>query len=268
MTARIHPSAVIEEGARIGADVSIGPFCVVGPEVRLGDGCELRSHVVVAGRTEIGPRCRIFPFVAIGHDPQDLKYRGEPTTTTVGADCILREGVTIHRGTPNGSGATIVGDRCFFLANAHVAHDCRVGNNVILSNNVMLAGHVKVGDFAILGGGAAVIQHTRVGPHAFVGGMSGLENDLIPFGMAVGDRARLAGLNLVGLKRRGFAREEINALRHAFEDLFTGEGGVFVERLDAVAERYAGHALVAEVVAFVRAGGDRHVCMPSGPEPA
>ena len=176
----------------------------------LGDGVELVSHVVVAGRTTIGARTRIFPFASIGHQPQDLKYKGEPSTLTVGADCLIREGVTINPGTEGGGMATVVGNRCAFLANSHVGHDCQVGNNVIFSNNVMLAGHCAVGDFAILGGGAAVIQFARVGAHAFLGGMSGLENDLIPYGMALGNRAHLSGLNIIGLQRRGFSREDIH----------------------------------------------------------
>ena len=159
------------------------------------------------GSTTIGARTRIFPFASIGHQPQDLKYRGEASTLAIGADCIIREGVTINPGTAGGGMATTVGDRCAFLANSHVGHDCHVGNNVIFSNNVMLAGHCTVGDFAILGGGAAVIQFARVGAHAFLGGMSGLENDLIPYGMALGNRAHLSGLNIVGLQRRGFSRE-------------------------------------------------------------
>ncbi len=204
---RVHPTAVIEDGASLGDDVRIGPFCHVGSAVTLGDGVELVSQVVVAGRTRIGPRTRIFPFASIGHQPQDLKYKGEPSTLVIGSDCLIREGVTMNPGTEGGGMQTIVGDRCAFLANSHVGHDCHVGNNVIASNNVMLAGHVTVGDFAGLMGGAAVIQFARVGPHAFVGGMSGLENDLIPYGMALGNRAHLSGLNIVGLQRRGFSRD-------------------------------------------------------------
>ena len=161
----IHPAAVIDPGARIGSDVTIGPYCMVGANVELGDGCQLLSHVVVTGHTTVGAGTRIFPFASIGHAPQDLHYAGEPTTLVIGSDCIIREGVTINPGTPNGTGTTIVGDRCFFLAHSHVAHDCRVGNNVVLTNNVMLAGHCKVGDFAIIGGGAGIHQFVRVGPH-------------------------------------------------------------------------------------------------------
>ena len=185
-------------------------------QVALADEVELESHVVVAGRTTIGAKTRIFPFASIGHQPQDLKYKGEPSTLEVGSECIIREGVTLNPGTEGGGMQTVIGDRCAFLANSHVGHDCRVGSNVIFSNNVMLAGHCTVGDFAILGGGAAVIQFARVGAHAFLGGMSGLENDLIPYGMALGNRAHLSGLNIIGLQRRGFSREDIHSLRRAY----------------------------------------------------
>ena len=211
----VHPSAVIDAGATLGKDVAIGPFCHVGGDVVLGDNVELLSHVAVAGHTSIGARTRIFPFASIGHEPQDLKFHGEESVLIIGADCLIREGVTMNPGTEAGGLETVVGHRCVFLANSHVAHDCRLGDNVILSNNVMLAGHTRIGDFVILGGGSAVHQFVRIGSHAFVGGLAGVENDVIPYGMALGNRAYLAGLNLVGLKRRGFAREAIHDLRRA-----------------------------------------------------
>ncbi len=257
----VHPTAVIEDGAKIGAGVKIGPYCVVGAEAVLHEGVELISHVVVAGRTSIGARTRIFPFASIGHQPQDLKYKGEPSTLSIGAECVIREGVTMNPGTEGGGMETTVGDRCAFLANSHVGHDCRVGNSVIFSNNVMLAGHCTIGDFVIIGGGAAVIQFARVGPHAFVGGMSGLENDLIPYGMALGNRAHLSGLNIVGLQRRGFSREDIHDLRRAYRLLFADEG-TLVERMDDVAEEFASHPIVQEILEFIRAGGKRSLCTP------
>ncbi|HEX5957107.1 MAG TPA: acyl-ACP--UDP-N-acetylglucosamine O-acyltransferase [Hyphomicrobiaceae bacterium] len=257
----IHPNAVVEDGARIAAGVRIGPFCHVGREVSLDEGVELVSHVVVAGRTSIGARTRIFPFASIGHQPQDLKYHGEPSTLTIGADCLLREGVTMNPGTEGGTMETIVGDRCTFLANSHVGHDCRIGNNVICSNNVMLAGHLTVGDYAGIGGGAAIIQFTRVGPHAYVGGMSGLENDLIPYGMAMGNRAHLSGLNIVGLQRRGFSRDDIHSLRRAYRLLFADEG-TLVERTEDVEKEFKDHPIVAEIIAFIRARGKRGLCVP------
>jgi len=257
----VHATAIVESGARLGEGVRIGPFCLVGSQVALAEGVELISHVVVAGRTSIGPKTRIFPFASIGHQPQDLKYKGEPSTLEVGSECIIREGVTLNPGTEGGGMQTVIGDRCAFLANSHVGHDCRVGSNVIFSNNVMLAGHVTVGDYAILGGGAAVIQFSRVGAHSFLGGMSGLENDLIPYGMALGNRAHLSGLNIIGLQRRGFSREDIHALRRAYRLLFADEG-TLLERLDDVEEEFEGHPIVKEIVAFIRAGGKRSLCVP------
>jgi UDP-N-acetylglucosamine acyltransferase len=256
----VHDTAIVEAGARLGDDVRIGPFCHVGGDVTLADGVVLKSHVVVVGRTSVGARTQVFPFASIGHQPQDLKYKGELSTLTIGSDCLIREGVTMNPGTEGGGMATVVGDRCAFLANSHVGHDCRVGDNVILSNNVMLAGHVSVGDYAILGGGAAVIQFSRVGAHSFIGGMSGLENDLIPFGMALGNRAQLSGLNIIGLQRRGFSREDIHALRRAYRLLFADEG-TLQERLHDV-EKEFDHPAVKEILAFIRAGGKRSLCVP------
>jgi UDP-N-acetylglucosamine acyltransferase len=227
----------------------------------LGDNVELLSHVALAGRTSVGARTRIFPFASIGHQPQDLKYHGEPSTLSVGADCMIREGVTLNPGTEGGGMSTTIGDRCAFLANSHVGHDCHVGNGVIFSNNVMLAGHCWVGDFAIIGGGAAVIQFARVGAHSFLGGMSGLENDLIPYGMALGNRAHLSGLNIVGLQRRGFSRSDIHDLRRAYRLLFAAEG-TLAERTADVAQEFAGQPIVQEILAFIRTGGKRSLCTP------
>jgi UDP-N-acetylglucosamine acyltransferase len=261
MSAKIHRSAIVEDGARLGEGVEIGPFCHVGHEVRLGDGVRLVSHVSLAGDTTIGARTRIYPFAAIGHPPQDLKYRGEPNRLVVGEECLIREHVTMNPGTEGGGSETIVGPRCVFLTSAHVAHDCRVGEGVILSNNVMLAGHVQVGDFAILGGGSAIHQFVRVGAHAFLGGLAGLEHDLIPFGMALGNRAALAGLNVVGLKRRGFSHEAVHAIRRAYRMLFAGKG-TLKERVADVAEAFPDEPAVQQVIAFLREGGDRAVCVP------
>ncbi len=258
----VHPTAIVEDGAKLGAGVKVGPYCMVGRDVTLADEVDLVSHVVLAGTTTIGARTRIFPFASIGHQPQDLKYKGEPCSLSVGADCIIREGVTMNPGTAGGGSVTTVGDHCAFLANSHVGHDCIVGNHVIFSNNVMLAGHCNVGDYAIIGGGAAVIQYARVGAHAFLGGMSGLENDLIPYGMALGNRAYLSGLNIVGLQRRGFARADIHGLRRAYRLLFAAEG-TLMERVDDVASEFAGQPIVDEIIAFIRAGGKRSLCTPS-----
>ena len=258
---KVHPTAIVEDGATLGDGVRIGPFCHIGPHVMLGDDVEIVSHAVVAGHTRIGARTRIFPFASIGHQPQDLKYKDEPTTLIVGSDCLIREGVTMNPGTVGGHSTTVVGNRCAFLANAHVGHDCKVGDNVILSNNVMLAGHVTVGDFAGISGGAAVHQFARIGPHSFIGGMSALENDLIPYGLAVGNRAHLSGLNIIGLQRRGFSREQIHSLRRAYRFLF-GDEGTLAERMDDVEKEFQDNQIVREIIAFLRGGGKRGICMP------
>lgn len=258
----IHPSSIVEPGAVLGAGVRIGPFCIVGAHVTLGDEVVLHSHAVVTGHTSIGHRTQIYPFASLGHPPQDLKYRGEASRLQIGSDCLIREGVTMNPGTVGGGLETVVGDRCVFLTQSHVAHDCRVGNNVIFSNNVMLAGHCQVGDFVILGGGCGVHQFVRIGAHAFVGGLTGVENDLIPYGMAIGNRAHLAGLNIVGLKRRGFDREQIHALRRAYRLLFADEG-TLKERVEDVAVEFADHPLVHEILDFIRVGGDRAIVTPA-----
>lgn len=257
----IHPTAIVDPGAELGAGVKVGPYSIIGPHVVLGEGCELISHVVLAGHTTIGARCRFFPFSSIGHAPQDLRYRGEPTTLTIGSDCIIREHVTANPGTPNGKGTTTVGDRCFLLASSHVAHDCVVGSNVILTNNVMLAGHCEIGDFAILGGGTGIHQFVRIGTHAFIGGLSAVENDVIPYGMVIGNRAHLHGLNIIGLRRRGFTREQVHDLRRAYRLLFAAEG-TLTERVVDVAEEFATHPTVHEILDFIRLGGERSICVP------
>ena len=257
----VHRSAVVEPGARLGARVRIGPFCHVGSATTLGDDVQLISHVSIAGATTVGARTRVFPFAAIGHEPQDLKYRGESVRLTIGEDCLIREGVTMNPGTAAGGGETVIGARCVFLANAHVAHDCRLGASVILSNNVMLGGHCEIGDFAILGGGAAAHQFVRIGAHVFVGGLAGVENDIIPFGIALGNRASLAGLNFVGLKRRGFSHESIHVLRRAYKRLFAPQG-TLKERAEDVAAAFPEEEAVQQMVAFLRSGGDRAICTP------
>ncbi len=261
MSTSIHPMSIVDPRAQLGDGVIIGPFCTVGPDAVLGEGVELVSHVVLAGRTTIGPRTRIYPFASIGHPPQDVKYRGEPSTLTIGADCQIREGVTMNPGTEGGGMETVVGDRCFFLANSHVGHDCRLGNNIIFSNNVMCAGHVTIGNFAILSGGCGIQQFVRVGDHAFIGGGAGVMSDVIPFGTVRDNPAHLAGLNLIGLKRRGFTREQINELRRAYRLLFADEG-TLSERVADVASQFADHPLVHEILDFIREGGDKALCVP------
>ncbi len=258
---RIHALSVVDPSAKLGVGVTIGPFCTIGSDVELGDGSELVSHVALSGRTKVGPQARIFPFASIGHIPQDLKYHGEESVLEIGANCLIREGVTMNPGTEGGGLVTRVGDRCTFLANSHVAHDCIIGNDVIFSNNVMLAGHCHVGDYAILGGGSAVHQFCRIGAHAFIGGLSGVENDVIPYGIALGNRAHLAGLNMVGLKRRGFSREAIQEIRRAYRLLFAEEG-TLQERIEDVANDFEKDPIVVEIVDFLRDSGTRSVCTP------
>jgi UDP-N-acetylglucosamine acyltransferase len=260
--AHVHASAVIEKGARLGAGVEIGPFCHVGAEVVLGDGVRLLSHVAVAGKTTIGDRTRIFPFASIGHEPQDLKFKGEDVTLTVGNDCTIREGVTMNPGTAGGGSITSVGDRCTFLANSHVGHDCRVGNNVICSNNVLLGGHCIVGDFVIFGGGAGAHQFSRIGHNAFIGGLAGVENDVIPYGMALGNRAGLAGLNVVGMKRLQFSREQIQSLRQAYRLLFSNEGTLAERIADIELQPLAKDPYVREILTFIKAPSERSLCLP------
>jgi len=259
--AKVHSTAIVDPAAKLGSGVEIGPYCIVGPDVELEDGVRLVSHVVVEGRTRLGARVRVFPFASVGHPPQDLKYKGEPSRLEIGADTVIREHVTINPGTAGGGMVTRVGDRCLLMVGCHVAHDCKIGNNVIMANNATLGGHVMIEDFAFLGGMCAVHQFVRIGRHAMVGGMSGVENDVIPYGSVMGDRARLGGLNLVGLKRRGFSREDIHALRTAYRLLFAQEG-TMAERIDDVARLFNGNQAVKDIIEFIRAESQRSIIQP------
>lgn len=261
MKTQIHPSSIIEDGAQIGEGSYIGPFCHIGPDVVLGEGAELKSHVVMAGKTTIGKNARIFPFASIGHEPQDLKFEGEDCTLVIGDDCMIREGVTMNPGTRGDEGITSIGNGCVFLAYAHVAHDCRIGNNVIFSNAVMLAGHCKVGNNVIIGGGAGVHQFCRIGDNSFIGGMAGLENDLIPFGMALGNRAYLGGLNLIGMKRAGIERDSIHRVRNAFKDIFHSDNTVAQSVKDLNPELLS-DPIVQKIASFINEAADRPLCTP------
>lgn len=259
--ADVHSTAIVEPTAKLGKGVSIGPYCVVGAHVELGDEVVLHSHVVIEGRTRIGARTQVYPFASIGHRPQDLKYRGEPSELVVGEDNVIREHVTMNPGTEGGGMVTRVGNGCLFMVGAHVAHDCRIGDGVILANNATLGGHVVVEDFAIVGGLSAVHQFVRIGRHAMVGGMSGVEHDVIPYGMAMGERAHLHGLNVVGLKRRGFDREQIQALAKAYAMLF-GESDTLLDRVGHIAQELGDAKGVGDIVAFVRGESSRALCRP------
>ncbi len=257
----VHLGSVIEDGAQIGKDVEIGPFCFVGRNVVLGDDVKLHSHVVIAGDTQVGENTEIFPFASLGNIPQDLKFDGEASSLTIGKNNIIREHVTMSPGTRGGGLVTTVGNNCLFMVGSHVAHDCVVKDNVILANNATLAGHVLVEEFAVLGGLSAVHQFVRIGRHAMVGGMSGVEQDVIPYGSVLGNRARLAGLNIVGLKRRGFSRAEIAILRKAYRLLFAEEGTIS-ERLEDVTEMYTESQAVMDIVSFIREESSRAICQP------
>ncbi|MDQ2088515.1 acyl-ACP--UDP-N-acetylglucosamine O-acyltransferase [Marimonas arenosa] len=258
--AQIHPSAVIEPGAEIGAGCVIGPFCLVGAEVRLGPGVHLKSHVVVTGATEIGEETEIFPFAVIGEIPQDLKFQGENTRLVIGSRNRIREHVTMNAGTAGGGGITRVGDDGLYMAGCHVAHDCQIGDRVIIVNNSAIAGHCVIEDDVIVGGLCGVHQWVRVGQGAIIGALSMVTNDVIPHGLVQGPRGELDGLNLVGLKRKGVNRADITALRAAFQMLAQGEGA-FQERARRLGEE-TDSAYVRQIVDFVTAGSDRSFLTP------
>ena len=260
-SAEIHPTAIIDESAVIGENVRIGPYCVVGAEVEIGAGVELKSHVAVGRWTQIGEGCVIWPFASVGEEPQDLKFRGEQSRLIIGPRNRIREHVTMNRGTEGGGGVTRVGSGSLFMVGAHVGHDAQVGDNTVFANNATIAGHVVVEDFAILGGLSAVHQFCRVGAHSMVGGMTGVEKDVIPFGSVIGNRAALGGLNIIGLKRRGFDRETIQALRRAYDLLFYSDG-VLTERVVQVRETFPDIEPVKEIVRFVMADSSRSFCTP------
>jgi UDP-N-acetylglucosamine acyltransferase len=256
----VHPTAIVERGAELGAGVEIGPFCIIGAGARLEDGVKLMSHVQVMGRTHLGPGCEVWPFAVLGGAPQIANYSDSDTQLVIGANCVIREHVTMHRGSSRGAGVTIVGGDCLFMAAAHVAHDCRVGDNAIFANNATIGGHCKVGDYAFLGGLSAVHQYTRVGQHAFIGGLAPVVADVIPYGMIAND-GYLDGLNVIGLRRRGFTREQIHDMRAAYRLLFAEEG-TLQERLDDVATLFAQSAEAMQLVAFVREDSQRPLCLP------
>lgn len=257
----IHPSSVIEEGAKIGAGCNIGPFCHIGADVTLADGVELFSHVVVAGQTSIGEGTRIWPFASIGHQPQDLKFAGEKSRLEIGARCMIREGVSMNPGTSGGGGITSVGDDCLFMLGTHVGHDCRVGDRVILANNASLAGHVIIEDDVIIGGLSGVHQFCKIGRGAVIGAVCMVTNDVIPYGAVVAERPDLSGLNLVGLKRRGVDKATINGLRAAFGELFE-TGGTLKARITDARAKYPGNALISEVLDFLESDSSRSFLTP------
>jgi UDP-N-acetylglucosamine acyltransferase len=257
----VHPTAIVDQAAILGEDVSIGPYSLIGADVRLGRGVKVASHVVIEGHTEIGDGCVIHPFANLGGPPQHAGHKGEPTRLTIGARNVIREHVTMHCGTVMGRGVTTVGSNGLFMVGVHIAHDCQVGEHVTMVNNATLGGHVRVEDHVIMGGLSAAHQYIRIGRHAFVGGMAGVNHDVIPYGNVWGNHAHLEGLNLVGLKRRGFTRESINSLRAAYRLLFAEEG-TFQERLDDTASAFGGSPEVMEIIDFIRADSNRPLTTP------
>ncbi len=259
---QIDPSSRVADGAKLADDVEVGPFCSVGPGVELRAGVRLLSHVNVTGVTAIGERTVVYPFASLGTPPQSTGYRGGATRLTVGADCQIREGVTISTGTEDHGALTSVGDKCFMMANSHVGHDCHVGDNVTFANGAVLGGHVEVADGVFIGGNTAVHQFCRIGEGAMLGGVTGITRNVIPFGFAFGPKADLVGLNVVGLKRRKFSRTDIHRIRSAYQALFFG-GGNFAQRFEQVSTEYAGDPVIGKIVAFIREGGKRPLMMPA-----
>jgi UDP-N-acetylglucosamine acyltransferase len=259
---QIDPTSRVADGARLADDVEIGAFCTIGPQVELRAAVRLESHVNLAGATIIGERTVIYPFASLGTPPQSIGYRGGATRLIVGDDCRIREGVTISTGTEDGGEVTTVGDRCFLMANSHVGHDCHVGSDVTFANGAVLGGHVTIANHVFIGGNTAVHQFVRVGEGAMLGGVSGITRDIIPFGFAFGPKADLVGLNVIGLKRRGFTRDDIHRLRSAYRMLFM-DPGAFAERLQRASTEFADDPLIAKIVSFIRDGGSRPLMMPA-----
>ncbi len=257
----IHPSAIVDASVQLADGVVIGPWCTVGPGVRLAADVHLVSHVVVQQDTTVGERTVIHPFAVMGGDPQHNGYRGEPVRLEIGSDNSIREHSTFNRGTPQGSGVTRVGSNGLFMTGAHVGHDAVVGDNVVMANQATLGGHARIGDRVFLGGLCAVHQNGRVGQGAIVGGLAAVTRDVIPYGSAWGNHARLHGLNLIGLKRKGYDKTAIRRLLAAFRDLFEGDG-VFADRLQTIETEYADLVEIMEIVAFIREDSKRPLCLP------
>lgn len=257
----IHPSAVVDTAASIGKNVKIGPFCVVGPDAILHDNVELKSHVIVEGLTEIGEGTVVYPFASLGQPPQILKYKGEKSRTVIGKNNTIREYVTIQAGSADGGMVTKIGDGGLFMVGVHIGHDCNVGNGVVFANYVSLAGHVEVGDFAVIGGLAAVHQYVRIGSYSMTAGLAAVVRDLIPFGMAVSERAYLDGVNLVGMKRREFDSSEIMSAKSAVDMIFAKDG-IMVDRIEQVANEFANNKAVMQIVEFMKMDSARNFCQP------
>jgi UDP-N-acetylglucosamine acyltransferase len=260
----IHNSSIISKEAIIGKNVKIGPFCNIGDLVRLEDNVELISNIHIEGNTRIGKGTKIFPFASIGTSPQDLKYNNEPNNLIIGENNTIREYVTINPGTEGGGGQTIIGNNCLFMISSHVAHDCKVGNNVIIANNVPLGGHVTIEDSVVIGGNSAVQQFTRIGRLAMIGGMTGVLKDVIPFGLSVGNRNYLQGLNLIGLRRNNYENKKIMDLDKAYKAIFSSKN--LHENLDKINNEFKENELIKEVVNFITKDKKRPICSPLNKE--
>ncbi len=257
----IHQTSIIDKKAKIAKNVKIGPFCYVGPNVQISDNVELISNVHIEGHTKIGEGTKIFPFASIGTPPQDLKYNNEKTELIIGKNNKIREYVTINPGTEGGGGLTKIGDRCLFMISSHVAHDCHVGNDVVIANNVPLGGHVTIEDSVVIGGNSAGQQFTRIGRLAMIGGMTGVLKDVIPFGLSFGNRNYLRGINLIGLKRKKYENKKIMELDAAFKKIFSSKN--LHENLSQINGEYKGNDLVVEVIRFISKDKKRPICTPN-----
>ena len=256
----IHKSSIIDAKAKIGKEVKIGPFCFIGPEVELREGVELISNVHIEGNTIIGKGTKIFPFASIGTQPQDLKFNNEKNSLLIGENNLIREYVTINPGTAGGGSKTIIGNNCLFMISSHIAHDCKIGNNVIIANNVPLGGHVIIEDSVVIGGNSAVQQFTRIGRLAMIGGMTGVLKDVIPFGLSIGNRNYLQGLNLIGLRRKKYENQKIMGLDKAYKEIFASKN--LHENLSKINGEHKGNELVNEVIAFIEKDKKRPICLP------
>ena len=257
-----HHTSIVSEKAELGSNVTIGPYCIVNENVKIGNNVNLIAHTYIDGHTTIGDNCKFFPYCSIGTPPQDLKYKGEKSILKIGDNNIFREYVTVNPGTEGGGLETVIGNDCLFMISAHVAHDCRIGNNVIMVNNASIAGHVVLEDYAIMGALSGAHQFCRIGKHSMIGGLSGVDSDVIPYGTVTGNRAYLSGLNIIGLKRRGFSKDIIQDLRKAYGILFSSQEGTFSDRVKEVSEEFLDNEPIQEIVQFLKSEKSRSICKP------
>ena len=257
-----HHTSIVSEKAVLGSNVTIGPYCIINENVKIGNNVNLIAHTYIDGDTTIGDNCKFFPYCSIGTSPQDLKYKGEKSILKIGDNNIFREYVTVNPGTEGGGLETVIGNDCLFMISAHVAHDCKIGNNVIMVNNASIAGHVILEDYAIMGALSGAHQFCRIGKHSMIGGLSGVDSDVIPYGTVIGNRAYLSGLNIIGLKRRGFSKSIIQDLRKAYGLLFSSQEGTFTDRVKEVSEEFLDNEPIQEIVQFLKSEKSRSICKP------